>query len=66
MLEKDINTFTSMDKYLIRKIVNSHFKAPVELIYLETGTVPVEYILVSRRLNYLHTIVTRDNIELTK
>ena len=41
-------------------------KAPIELLYLETGTTPVEFILASRRFNYLHTIVTRNNSELTK
>ena len=66
MLQKDMNIITSMDKYLVRKIINSHSKAPVELLYLETGTVPVEYILASRRLNYFHTIITRNNNELTK
>ena len=65
VLKKDINVFTSMDKYLVRKIINCHSKAPIEMLYLETGTTPVEYILASRRLNYLHTVLTRNNRELT-
>ena len=66
LLKKDVNTFTSMDKYLVRKILNSHSKAPIELLFLETATIPIEYILASPRLNYLHTIVTRNSCELTK
>ena len=61
LLKKDI----SMDQYLVRKIINCHSKAPIEMLYLETGTTPVEYILASRRLNYLHTVLTRNNRELT-
>ena len=55
-----------MDNYLVRKIIDSYSKVPKELLFLETGAIPLEYILASRRLNYLHTIVTRDDEELTK
>ena len=42
VLKKDINTLTSMDIYLVRKIFNSHSKAPIELLFLETGTTPLD------------------------
>ena len=51
---------------MVRKILNSHFKALIELLFLETGKIPIEYIIASRRLNYLHTIVTRNSCELIK
>ena len=35
-------------------------------MYLETGAVPHSFIISSRRLNYLHTIVTIEDEELTK
>ena len=46
-----------MDNYLVRKIIDSHSKVPKELLFLEAGAIPLEYILASQRLNYLHTIV---------
>ena len=64
--KKDIKVFIKKDNYLVRKIIDSHSKVPKELLFLETGAIPLEYILASRRLNYLHTIVTRDDKQLTK
>ena len=42
----------------------SHLKVPIELLYLESSTIPLNYILAGRRINYLHNILIRDNTEL--
>ena len=48
-----------------KKSIDSHSKVPIELQYLETGLIPLEYKLASRRINNLHTMLTRDKEELT-
>ena len=38
----------------------------MEFLYLETSATPIEFILKSRRINYLHTLLSRSDSELTK
>ena len=66
MKENDLNELKKLDQYLLRKIIGAHSKVPVELLYLETSTTPLDFILKSRRINYLHTILNRNDTELTK
>ena len=54
-----------VDEYLIRKILNCHSKTSIELIYLETGIIPIRYLLKARRISYLRTLLNRDTSELT-
>lgn len=64
VLKKDIDVLTQLDNYLMRTILKAHSKVPTELLYLETGTIPVEFVITSRRVNYLHNILRRDDEEL--
>ena len=66
VLQKDTSVFTKLDQYLMRKIVGCHSKVPIEMLYLETNTVPLDFILASRRINYLHNILSQTDDELTK
>ena len=52
----------------MRKIVGCHSKVPIESAHrnLETNTIPLDFILASCRLNYLHNIFSRTDDELTK
>ena len=63
---KHIRDLEKVDEYLIRKILSAHSKTPIEILYLETGTIPIRFIISLRRLLYLHTLLKRDNSELTK
>ena len=45
-------------------MLNSHSKTPKESLYLETGTIPIRYIIKQRRLSYLHHLLTRNKKEL--
>ena len=58
--------FIKLDHYFLRQIVGCHLKAPIEFLYLETSSLPIEYILASRRLNYLHNVLTKDADELVQ
>ena len=55
-----------IDEQHLRFLVNSHSKTAREFLYLELGTIPIRYILVARRINFLQTILKRDKEELTK
>ena len=61
----ELKQLESVDEYLLRKILRGHSKTSIELIYLETGTIPIRYLLKARRINYLRTILNRDPSELT-
>ena len=64
--DSDIAHFVDIDKYLLRGLVKAHAKVPIEHLYLETASVPIEYIISARRLIYLQTILQRPDEELIK
>ena len=55
-----------LDQYLIRKIIGAHSKVPIDFLYLETSAIPVDFVLTSRRPNYLHTVLSQSDSEMTK
>ena len=64
VMMKDIQVITQLDNYLMRQILNAHSKNQTEIFYLETGTIPVDFVITSRRVNYLHNIMKIDSTEL--
>ena len=46
------------------KCKDNNFKAPVEILYLETSQIPIKDIISVRRLLYLHEILSIDQSEL--
>ena len=64
--EEDIKTLEKVDQHLLRSLVNGHAKTPIEFLFLETGAIPVRFILTSRRLIYLQTILKRPETELIR
>ena len=62
--EKDIGDIEKIDEYLLRSLLKGHSKGPLEMLHLETGTLPVKYIISSRRLLYHHNIISRNESEL--
>ena len=55
-----------MDESLLRAFLSAHLKTPKEALFLETGQIPVQFIWASRRLNFLQTIMKRNQNEITK
>ena len=55
-----------LDESLLRGILNAHSRTAKEFLYLETGTIPIRYILAQRRINYLKHILSRDENELIR
>ena len=62
--EEDIRSLEEVDECLLRSIFKAHCKTPLEYLYLETGCIPIRNIVSSRRLNYLHNILTKDKSEM--
>ena len=62
--EEHITSLEQIDEYLLRKILKTGSKAPKESLYLECGAIPIRYMVKSRRLNYLHHLLTRKDKEL--
>merc|ERR1719319_2166555 len=61
-----IATLEKVDQSLLRQILNAHKGTPVEFLYLETGCVPIKWIIAQRRINYLQHILSRKDGELIK
>ena len=55
-----------IDEDLLRGILKAHRKTPSEFLHLETGTLPISFILAQRRINYLKHILSRDSEELIR
>ena len=49
----------NLDHYIMRNIVGAHSKVPIELLHLETKSIPLNFFLASCRINYLHNIVNK-------
>ena len=64
--KSDIEDLEKIDHLILRKILGAHSKSPVEMLYLETSSLPIPYIISSRRAIYLQTILKRSDQELTK
>ena len=55
--KEDIKKLEKIDEMLLRSLMGSHQKTPIEFLYLETGSLPIRYIISIRRMNYLKTIL---------
>ena len=62
--DADIKQLEDVDEFLLRSIFKAHSKTSLEFLHLETGTVPIKFIVASRRLNYLHNILSKSETEL--
>ena len=62
----EIKTLESVDEQLLRGLVKAHSKTPLEFLYLEAGANPIRFIISTRRMTYLQTILKRSDEELTK
>ena len=64
--DEEISMLEKVDEHLLRSLVNGHSKTSKEFLYLEAGAVPIRFIMSSRRILYLQTILHRSSEELTK
>ena len=66
LTNKEITDLESVDEILLRKLLSAHSKTPKETLYLDSGNIPIRFILMSRRLNFLHYILNEDENSLVR
>ena len=50
-------TSYAIDKYLLRELLGAHAKVPLEHLYLEVEALPLSFVISSRRVLYMQTIL---------
>ena len=64
--ENNLKALCVLDRKMLKLVLNSHSKAPSEMLYLETGCLPLSQVITVRRLMYLHTILQRPETEIVR
>ena len=64
--EDDLNILEKVDEALLRGILKSHSKIQLEALYLETASIPIRFIVASRRLLYLYNILQKSEDEMIR
>ena len=54
----------AVDKLLLRRVLRVPISTPTEAMYLELGIVPIEFVLMGRRVMFLHYILNLDETEM--
>ena len=62
----DLKYLTIIDHKILRLITGAQAKVPIEMLFLETSQLPVKNIIASRRILYLHNILSRHEDELVR
>ena len=60
VLESEIEELQNVDKLMFRRLLNVPKSTPIESFYLELGVIPIGVIIKARRVNYLHSILGRE------
>ena len=66
LTQKDVINLESIDEILLRKIFSSPSTTPKELLYLESGNIPIRFCIMARRLNFLWYILNEEEHTLIK
>ena len=64
--EDELRMLEAVNEHLLRSLVKGHSKTSIEFLYLESGALPIRFIISTRRLLYLQTILKRPQEELTR
>ena len=60
LTKSEIEKFESLDRLFFRKLLSVAETTPKEAFYLEMGAIPINILLKSRRVKYLHSILQRN------
>lgn len=60
LTSSDIQELESVDNMLLRQILESGKSTPVSILHLELGTIPIRFVIKSRRLMFLQYILKQD------
>ena len=56
--KENIELLEKVDRILLQKILKSHSKCAIEAYYLELGILPLNFVIIGRRLMFLHYILS--------
>ena len=59
LTDKDMKRLEGVDRMLLRQIFQVPISTPIPALYLETGCIPVRYVMRMKRILFLHHILTR-------
>ena len=57
---EELELLEQVDEILLRKILEVGKSCPKEMLYLETGSWPIRFVIMSRRLMFLHYMLNED------
>ena len=60
MKKTDIEELEKVDNILLKKVLEVPSSTPTAILHLELGTVPIRFILKTRRLMFLHYVLQED------
>ena len=58
---EEIEQLEQVDEMFLRKLLEVGRGCPKEMLYLETGSLPIRFIIMSRRLMFLHYLLNEEN-----
>ena len=64
--DKHIQELMFIDHMILRTVIGSQAKVPVEALYLETSTLSIKHVIAIRRMLYLNTIISQPDDEVVK
>ena len=64
--QANVASLEVVDQALLRAILNAHKGTPNEFLYLETGAMPIRWVVPQRRINFLKHILSRKETELLR
>ena len=64
--QADLDMLSIVDHKILRYIIQAHAKTHNEFLYLETGAIPLPFIVSSRRMIYLQNILKTEPKELVR
>ena len=62
----DLDVMSVVDHKILKYICQAHSKTPTEFVYLESGAIPLPFLVVSKRMIYLQNILKRQPEELLR
>ena len=61
LTKENMKKLESVDEMLLRKLLATPISTPKPALYLETGSIPLRYIIKKKRIMFLHHILTRQD-----
>ena len=62
--QHELEQLESLDKDLLKQILQTPFSTPSESLYLELGCLDIKTVIKARRINYLHYLTSRNPTEM--